>query len=51
MAPDLSYAASSREGEGSARITDWGMENRPIQDENSFSDKLHQQVITAAANS
>ena len=45
MTPDLSYT-TGREGESSAWIIH-GMEKKLIQLENSFSDKLHQQVITA----
>ena len=45
MTPDLSYTPG-REGESSARMI-IGMEEKLIQCENSFSDKLHQHVITA----
>ena len=45
MTPDLSYT-TRREGESSARIIN-GMGKKLIKHENSVSDKLHQQVITA----
>ena len=48
MTPDLSYITTGREAESSARALN-GMEKKKklIQYENNFSDKLHQQVITA----
>ena len=44
MTPDL--MGGGREGESSARKIN-AMEKKLIQCDNSFSDKLHQQVITA----
>ena len=46
MTPDPSFTTTGREGENSARIIN-GMEKKLIRFENSFSDKLHQQVITS----